>query len=149
MDKHLEEIYSKLNDKDYVLAGANALHMCGLYDGGFACVEVYTEEKIIAGLQIRSTIRYHYVEDEGVDVFTEPLRDFPNIYVPIPERALVDCIRYDMEFVDEGAFCESMDLYNRSPRFSNYEYLLYVAGYYGVDKKTIDYWIDESDGAKC
>ena len=126
------------NESKGVLTGINALVHNGISTSFETNLEILTGD-----VKLKETTGYCYVEELDLINFLQQRPIVDQVYVPTAERALIELIKHNLRFIDEGFFLEGMDMYVTSNKF-NYNLLMKVASHFNVSKDLVDYWIKES-----
>lgn len=143
-DFYIQEIYPNIDKKNpIVFTGDTAMVLNGYSVSGIYIPDVLTDAIELKGLRLAGYVNYCYVPEVGVKHYVKHFMDNEMILLPIPERAIVENIKYKLEFVDEGYFCDALDRYQHSNSM-NYELLKEVANHFNVSMEQIDYWLEES-----
>ena len=130
-------MFIKRKDKA-VLTGINALVHNGISTSFETNLEILTDD-----VNLKGTAGYCYVEGLDLINFLQEKPIVDQVYVPTAERALIELIKHNLRFIDEGFVLEGMDMYVTSNKF-NYNLLMKVASHFNVSKDLVDYWIKES-----
>ena len=130
-------MFIKRKDKA-VLTGINALVHNGISTSFETNLEILTDD-----VRLKGTAGYCYVEELDLINFLQEKPIVDQVYVPTAERALIELIKHNLRYIDEGFFLEGMNMYVTSNKF-NYDLLTKVASHFNVSKDLIDYWIKES-----
>lgn len=127
-----------------VLCGTSAMYYNGLCDDKVHCPDVLVETNELDGLRLYDYVNYYYVEDIDYINYLTPLDWCTNILVPSIERAIIECIKYDLRFTDEMYFC---DVFGRFINGYSYDLskLEEVANHFDVPMSKVNYWIEESN----
>ena len=126
------------NESKGVLTGINALVHNGISTSFETNLEILTDD-----VDLKGTTGYCYVGELDLINFLQEKPIVDQVYVPTAERALIELIKHNLRFIDEGFFLEGMDMYVTSNKF-NYNLLMKVASHFNVSKDLVDYWIKES-----
>lgn len=137
------DFFKQLDKIDYVLCGTLALMNAGVSVERGSFPHLLHLNKAGDKLVLYGVVGYFYSEDLKLDKYCK-LLEGTTVYVPTVERALVECIKHNMKFVDEGVFCDSLERYQHDGNF-NYDLLLEVANEFSVSKEDIDYWLSETE----
>lgn len=130
----------------YVLTGDSALY----YNGASVTINFtpFVLSDMFKGIQVvrlRGYVHYCYINEKpDTENYVTPYENCPNILIPTYERAFIECIKYNMEFCDEGNFCDSLCRYLTFAH-GDYSKLYGVADFYNVPRSEVDYWIKESE----
>lgn len=123
----------------YVICGVCALARNGLVYANAEHLELFTEYRELDRL---NTLAFAYFYNPGIDYEYELSRSVSNplLLLPSKERALAECIRF-ADNVDEGFLIEGLKSY-----LDNFwdDRLYDVAGYFGVTREKLDYWLREA-----
>lgn len=139
-NNHLN-FFKQLDKRCYMLVGDLALVMNGYSvssDSYPRLLSVFTTKVF----KIYGVVDYYPTDCLKEDKYCNRLED-TTVYLPTIERTLVECIKYEFMFIDEGVFCDSLERYQNGNDF-NYELLLEVGIEFGVDKISIDFWLEET-----
>lgn len=137
--------YQGLDDKKYILTGDSAFVYNGISVSGIYYPDLLTNGDL-GYMQIHGRVSYCFVQYEiNYRDYVSPMKDAPNILVPTPERAIVENIKTNLEFIDEGYFVDSLERFTWEKRYS-YDKLIEVAEFFCVEKDIIDYWLEECEG---
>ena len=131
-------MFIKRKDKA-VLTGINALVHNGISTSFETNLEILTDD-----VNLKGATGYCCVEELDLINFLQEKPIVDQVYVPTAERALIELIKHNLRFIDEGFFLEGMDMYVTSNKF-NYNLLVKVASHFNVGKDLVDYWIKESE----
>ena len=126
------------NESKGVLTGINALVHNGISTSFETNLEILTDD-----VDLKGTTGYCYVGELDLINFLQEKPIVDQVYAPTAERALIELIKHNLRFIDEGFFLEGMDMYVTSNKF-NYNLLMKVASHFNVSKDLVDYWIKES-----
>ena len=127
-DYFIKCILPNISDNKLVLTGESAFVYNGLSVSGYYKPAVLTNKEFLKGVNLEGLVRYCYIS-EPIDTthYVKPLEEVPKILVPTIERAIVENIKYDLEFIDEGSFYDSLEMYDL-----NMELLTEVANHFNV-----------------
>ena len=131
-------MFNKWKDKA-VLTGINALVHNGISTSFETNLEILTDD-----VNLKGATGYCYVEELDLINYLQENPIVDQVYVPTAERALIELIKHNLRYIDEGFFLEGMDMYVTSDKF-NYNLLIEVANHFKVSKGAVDYWIKESE----
>ena len=129
--------FVKNRKTDTLLVGHSALAGNGLV-AGYLGYAVYTPVKNMNGVPLDNIIfeYYHMHDDYG-------LREIePRLYLPTPERAIIDCMVWQDENRDEGFLIEALQTYQEKHKVSD---LYECADHYLVPHEVVDYWWKEAE----
>ena len=126
------------NESKGVLTGINALVHNGISTSFETNLEILTDD-----VDLKGTTGYCYVGELDLINFLQEKPIVDQVYLPTAERALIELIKYDLRYIDEGFYLEGMNMYVTSNKF-NYNLLMKVANHFKVSKDLVDYWIKES-----
>lgn len=149
-----EEIYKKsiyefTKYGRYVMTGLRALVLNGLVAHAFGPPCFLTDNKNLANIKIRHRVFYYYEEEVDFDNFTVQFDEkATNIMFPTKERAIVDCIRFEMRNADEGIFLEALYnyvIFECGESQDDFRKLKEVSDFYNIDWKEIEYWMEEAE----
>ncbi len=129
-----------LVDRVTVLCCSCALARSGLTAYGVTHLDMMTQMKVLDNFcMVYATYYYYpYIDFEH---FVTPETTNPLILKPTKERAIVEYILNE-KWCDEGILIEALKTYLQW--FRNDEELYCVADFFGLDRKTLDYWIKEA-----
>ena len=131
-------MFIKKKDK-VVLTGINALVHNGVSTSFETSLEILTDD-----VRLKGVAGYCYVEELDLINFLQEKPTVDQVYVPTVERALIELIKHNLRYIDDGFFLEGMNMYVTSDKF-NYNLLIEVANHFKVSKGAVDYWIKESE----
>lgn len=142
---YFKNVFPKLTVTPYVMTGISS--MC--YNG-MSLWEVYEPELLMTiesldNMHVEGMVHYFYAPDIDYTNYVTPLKEFPFVLIPSFERSIVENIKHDLRFIDEGAFLDTLERYVTGA-FYNEELLYDVADYFNVSRDKIDYWVEESYG---
>ena len=123
-----------------VLCNICALAYNGLVTHSADHYDFMTRFKDLDGLNLVYLTYYYYETINDMYALNPDVND-PNILVPTKERALIEYMKNE-KWCDEGVLIEALKSYLMW--FRNDEELYKVANYFGVEKHTVDYWINEA-----
>lgn len=139
-DYFINNILNKLSKKKYVLTGNSSFSYNGLSLTGYYRPELLTNMKFLDGLNLGRSVWYCYIPTPvDTENYVRPLPEVPNILIPTIERAIVENIKYDLEFIDEGSFYDSLEMYDL-----NMELLIGVANHFKVPMSKIEPYLKEA-----
>lgn len=104
-------------------------------------LDLFTKYKELDNLCL-SVINYYYNPNIDYINFVEPMETNPNILLPSPERAIIECIKF-IKNMDESILIEALQNYKLWHK--NYDKLYNMADFYDVSKKELEYWINEAE----
>lgn len=135
-----EYIYDRNYTEKAVLTGACALARNGLTTTSLQHLDIQTSHKELDGLYT-VPCSFHY--NNAIDMEYQLTKSESNslLLLPSKERALVECIKH-LDWCDEGILIEALKSYLQW--FRDDEKLYECAKHFGVEKDTIDYWINEA-----
>jgi hypothetical protein len=87
--------------------------------------------------------RYYYVQDLDREHYLKSSESNPNLLIPTQERALVDYIKLEEEYGDEGILIESLQSY-LAQHSDNLEKLYEVADFFKLPREELEYWLKEA-----
>lgn len=140
---YIKEVLPFIGDNQYVMVGISALCYSGLSTANCYVPDLLTTIEGIDGVLIAGMVNYYYIGDIDYTAYVTPLKEVTNILIPTYERAIVECIKHDLRFADEGYFVEAVDRYLSF--FYNRPLLEEVANHFGVPMEKVDYWLKESE----
>lgn len=132
--------YDYLITERHVLCAACALSRNGLTSHSTQHLCLQTPYAEIDGTCV-VYITYFYCKNIDYEYFVTPETTNPLILKPTKERAIVEYILNE-KWCDEGILIEALKTYLQW--FRNDEELYCVADFFGLDRKTLDYWIKEA-----
>ena len=142
------EKLSKGTEEHLVLAGEFPLILNGLVAKAVMGPDIFTTNIALKDIRIYTRVKYYYVPTIDTEHYVRKYSDeYPNILIPTKERALIECIKYKMDYVDEGVFIEAMYNYitlDCDEKEENYALLNEVADFFEVPWDKVKYWIAES-----
>lgn len=142
----LENIIQRLDPKVYVLTGDSAFVYCGLSVSGIYHPDLLTVNPAFTQqLRLPGYCTYCPVPVLDTEHYVTTMKDAPLVLVPTPERAIVENIKYNLDFIDEGYFCDAVCRYQEGSAF-NYNLLMEVADFFQVPRDKVDYWLQETEG---
>lgn len=132
--------YDLLVDKKVVLCCTCALARAGLSTYNAAHLDMMTQiEELDHFSMVYAT--YYYYENIDYEHWVTPEKSNPLILKPTKERAIVEYILNE-KWCDEGILIEALKTYLWG--FRNDKALYETAEFFGLDKKILDYWINEA-----
>lgn len=141
-DYYISSVLPVVADKEIVLTGDYALKYTGCSVTIATPPDVLTDVKELGGTCVHMLVNYHYTPfieyDKYIDRYLIPM-----VKLPIRERVFVECIKSDLDYIDEGVFQDSLERYQHSHLF-NEPLLKEVAEFFEVDYKKVEYWLNES-----
>ena len=127
------------NRKDKtVLTGQSALAANGLIAGYFIFV-IQTDIKNLNGVSLGNIVFEYYHLWDMNNYLNEREK---GVYVPTPERAIIDCMVWQDENRDEGFLIEALQTYQEKHKVSD---LYECADHYLVPHEVVDYWWKEAE----
>lgn len=145
MDYYISHIYPKISKDTIVFTGNCGLVWAGYSVSGIYIPDVLTNIPELKDMRLAGYVNYCYTTTPvDTEHYVKPFRDNPLVLVPTIERAIVENIKYDLEFIDEGYFCDSFERYQHTKEYFNYNLLMEVADFFKVDRAKVDYWLEES-----
>ena len=141
MNYYMKEVIPYIRKGDVLLTGDSALVYSGMSIWEEYTPDVLTTVIELKGLSLYGLINYCYTTE--IDYINYVIR-YDKLLVPTKERAIVENIKLNLEYVDEGHFVESLSRYIHSPEY-NYPLLTEVAKHFNVPMETVDYWIGEAE----
>lgn len=142
-DYYLKEIIPNISKEVIVLTGDCSLMFNGVSISGSYMPYVLVDDNYLRNMHIYNIVYYCYVDFIDTTHYVTPLYGNPLILVSSIERTIVEVIKYKLEFVEPGSFCDSLERYQHSDKY-NRELLEEVATYFKVSMADIDYWLEES-----
>lgn len=143
---YYKNIFPKLTPMPYVLTGIGSMCYSGISLAGVYFPELLTNVERLGGFKIEDFVYYHYESNLNINDYVTPMKGFEFILIPTKERSIVENIKYNLDYIDEGYFLEALEIYKLSP-FFNYELLKEVSNCLGVNMVKVDYWLEECYGA--
>lgn len=140
--KHWKVLSTLSEKKKVVLTGAFAMLVVGEAAILDTTVDVLTDIPCLKGCYLKYLVNYCYVDKINYVDYVTPSIELPNVLVPTIERSIIESIKTELEYIDEGVFCDTLERYTRGSDF-NYDLLCEVGRCFGVGKDLIDYWIRE------
>lgn len=139
-DYFITKILPNISNSTLVLTGESAFVYNGLSLSGYYKPAVLTNKEFLKGVNLEGLVRYCYIPEQ-IDIthYVKPLEEVPKILVPTIERAIVENIKYDLEFIDEGSFYDSLEMYDL-----NMELLTEVANHFKVPMSKIEPYLKEA-----
>ena len=129
-----------LIEEKTVLCGSSALSFAGLIMFNTTHYTLQTSEELLHNSELYFiTLKYNQTIDYGYKV--APSKSNPMLLLPTKERALVECIKH-LDWVDEGLLIEGLK--NYIMQFWDEKELYEVAGHFGLDRGTLEYWLEEA-----
>lgn len=116
-----------------------ALAMNGLAWGS-NLTAIWTRFESLHRINLGDIYLTHYHFDD--DAHLKKIDDELNVYLPTPDRCLIDAVKFVEKSYDEGVFIEAMQNYLR--KHKDLSELYAVADHYNVPKADVDYWIAEA-----
>ena len=137
MDKAIE--VAEERDYPVVIVGFDALARNGLVSGYNSAV-INTNHKFMNKVQVNGLIFEFYHLWDNENYLTEIS---PNLYLPTAERAIIDCMVWQKENMDEGFLIEALQTYQYNGH--KVEDLYECADHYLVPHEVVDYWWKEAE----
>lgn len=135
--------YDHLVREQSVLCGFCALARAGLTTFNNTILALWQDQvPRYDGINF-GVVVYYYKEDIDYEHYLRADSDNPHILIPTKERAIVEYILNE-KWCDEGMLVEALKNYLLVDPAYNMDLLLEVADFFGLDSKTLDYWIDEA-----
>lgn len=126
-----------------VMCGTSAMCYNGMSIAGVYQPDILVENEELDGLRLAGHVNYYYVKDIDCTNYLTQLKEVQNILIPSRERAIVECIKYNLRFTNETYFCDSFERYLNGNLY-NEKMLKEVANHFKVPYSDIEYWISES-----
>ena len=143
---YIEEVYPKLSLKNekWVLTGLTALSLSNATANELYMPIVFCDSD--KTYKISGIVWYIGIGKGNIDYenYVEPYKLSPNILIPTPERAIIECIKYNDRVIDTGTLLEVILGYIESP-YSDINLLYKVADFFSLDRKELDKWIQEAE----
>lgn len=133
------ELFAKNRKDKTVIVGSNALAANGLVSG-YNIHIVQTRYKEMNKVPMRDIVFEFYHLWDSENYLTEIS---PNLYLPTSERAIIDCIVWQKENMDEGFLIEALQTYQYNGH--KVEDLYECADHYLVPHEVVDYWWKEAE----
>lgn len=133
------ELFAKNRKDKTVVVGSNALAANGLVSG-YNIHIVQTRYKEMNKVPMKDIIFEFYHLWDNENYLTEIS---PNLYLPTAERAIIDCMVWQKENMDEGFLIEALQTYQYNGH--KVEDLYECADHYLVPHEVIDYWWKEAE----
>ena len=124
-----------------VICGNCSLARNGLTYYSGKHLDLFTKYKELHNLNL-AVITYYYNPNIDYTNFVRPMETNPNILLPSPERAIIECIKF-IDFVSEDILLEAIQNYKLW--YKSYDKLYPMADFYQVSKKDLDHWIYEAE----
>ena len=118
-----------------LVVGESALAIHGLVNGYNVMTDTPALNNCVLDLVV---FRFWYFDDLN---YTKEV--YPRMYVPTPERAIIDCIVWQSKNYEEGLLIEALQTYQQQGH--NIEDLYEVADFYKLDRRVVDYWWKEAE----
>jgi hypothetical protein len=130
--------FVKNRKDDTLLVGSSALAANGLVSG-YAGYFIWTPVKSMDGVPLNNVTFEHYHLNDDYE-----LREIkPRLFLPSSERAIIDCIVWQEENMDEGFLIEALQSYQEEGHKASDLYE--CADHYLVPHEVIDYWWKEAE----
>lgn len=120
------------------VSGSTSFNWNGMVHGT-NLMDLWTKCKGLHSIQVGDIYLTHYHFDD--DTFLKKIDEL-NVYLPTPERCLIDAVKFVEKSYDEGVFIEAMQNYLR--KHKDLSELYAAADHYNVPKADVDYWIAEA-----
>lgn len=133
------ELFAKNRKDKTVVVGSNALAANGLVSG-YNIHIVQTRYKEMNKVPMKDIIFEFYHLWDNENYLTEIS---PNLYLPTAERAIIDCMVWQKENMDEGFLIEALQTYQYNGH--KVEDLYECADHYLVPHEVVDYWWKEAE----
>lgn len=133
------ELFAKNRKDKTVVVGSNALAVNGLVSG-YNIHIVQTRYKEMNKVPMKDIIFEFYHLWDNENYLTEIS---PNLYLPTAERAIIDCMVWQKENMDEGFLIEALQTYQYNGH--KVEDLYECADHYLVPHEVVDYWWKEAE----
>lgn len=133
------ELFAKNREDKTVIVGSNALAANGLV-AGYTIHIVQTKYRIMNKVPMKDIIFEFYHLWDNEHYLTEIS---PNLYLPTAERAIIDCMVWQKENMDEGFLIEALQTYQYKGHKA--EDLYECADHYLVPHEVVDYWWKEAE----
>lgn len=141
---YLGYVLPKLSEhRTIILTGNFALIFLGYSVTWETTPDVLTDRYELNGIRMYRRVNYCYTPNLDKEHYVTKLKGFDKVYLPTAERVFVECIKSDLEFIDEGYFCDALERYMHSSNF-DHDKLYEVADFFGVERSKIDYWLEEA-----
>lgn len=140
---YLKNILPKLDKNKYVMTGISSMCYNGMSLDNIYMPELLTTNPTAKeGMIVAGIVEYCYTEELDTENYVTPLDGIENILIPSFERSIVENIKLDLKYIDEGYFLEKLERY-LTGNFYNLKLLYEVADHFKVPRSKIDYWIEE------
>jgi hypothetical protein len=136
----MDDCHDDLITEQRVLCGGCALNRCGLVYYNSAHLDLMTAFAELDGCPLYY-VTYYYFSEIDTENWVEPEESNPLLLKPTKERAIVEYLKNE-KWCDEGLLIEALK--NYLEQFRNDEELYRVADFYGLERSTLDYWIQEA-----
>ena len=138
------EIITKLSEGYIVvLTGESAMVYSGLSKTLNYMPDVLTDIYALRNLRMAGLVNYCYEENIDYVNYLNPMEGNSRVLIPTKERAIIENIKHDLEFIEEGSFLDSLLGYVESP-FYNRELLEEVAKHFNVSMEKVDKLVEEA-----
>lgn len=126
-----------------VLTGNTAFVYGGISVTGSLTPDVLTDNKLLDGIIIWDRVHYCYTPNLDYTNYVTPLGGLENVFVCSRERAIVESIKSNFDYILLDWFCDGLNRYQHYG-FFNYELLCEVAEFYEISKEDIDFWLEDT-----
>lgn len=107
-----------------------------------AYLNLATDKKELSNIKTNS-FRFIYYPDLDRLHYLVPSKNNPDLLIPTKERAIVDYIKLQDEYGDEGILIESIQSYLRDYE-EDLPKLYEVADFFKLSREELDYWLNEA-----
>lgn len=125
-----------------IMTLSTAMNRVGLCYFNSWYLDLASDRKELNGFKF-PMCRYLYYPDLDRIHYLTPSKDNPNLLIPTRERAIVDYIKLEEEYGDEGILIESLQSYLRDYE-EDLPKLYEVADFFKLPRKELDYWLNEA-----
>ena len=131
-DRYLEGIMT-------LSTAANRVGLCH-FNSWF--LELATDDEKLDGIRL-PMCRYVYYPNLDRLHYLVPSADNSKLFIPVKERVIVDYIKLEDNYGDEGILIETLQNYLRNYE-KDLDKLYEVASFYELSKEQLDYWLNEA-----
>lgn len=125
-----------------VMTLSAAANRAGLCHFNSWYLDLATDTKELDGIRL-PMCRYIYYPDLDRVHYLVPSKSNPDLLIPTKERAIVDYIKLQEEYGDEGILIESIQSYLRDYE-EDLPKLYEVADFFRLPREQLDYWLNEA-----
>ena len=137
------KVLTRISRDIIILTGDCALNYLGYSVSGVYIPDVLTDIHELKDVRVAGRVNYCYTPNLDKEHYVTKLKGFDKVLLPTAERVFVECIKSDLEFIDEGYFCDALERYTHSSNF-DHDKLYEVADFFGVERSKVDYWLEEA-----